>query len=752
MISPAETLPVTLLSNDANHHLTDSNVEFTSLPESQDMPPQIVSEIETIIQANDNYTLFCQGSRPLKWTVPKVAENTWTTFITMDEAPIETNYTYGSRLYIFNMTYLFVGFYYCHYEDAGEIDKGRNASTYLYVNDSTHLAPVDEDMMIMSISATQYQRVVIPCKPTSPDIKVRLYVHESEEVPVEELNSTDTPYIYDPRYGYFTYVIKEGPCLLKCEVIRGGLNRSYEIQMQVELPLSHLPTPDLKDLSGGHTIIGQPLKLECIIIKPSENEVMFHWTTPTGPPDSRMEVSAPVPTTISSYNAYKQSLTVYNTTMEDKGVYICNVTDLQGHSAHGLLDVIIFDEDEFFLNLYEAHNLSKIIARAGDEFAQWVIRVEGHPVPTITWLNNNNEIIPIGNSTYYEASFNTKTSEAFLKIKDVSINKFGYYTLLATNNKMEKSLKLFLNVTDKPTVTFHGDKSFYMVNKAATLGCSAYGNPQPILKLEHKECLTDDCDFMEIPASNVTNDGLVFTSEITFIASNPGYIKCSAKNYLGHDEGIATILLTDVENGFDIFGLDDTIDLNAEDLVATVAVGEKISLTCGASVYNYTDLHWFLNDKVLTGQDGYGISRSSTEYSHRIRLEIPRAEFSDSGEYRCGAINHGSAVFRNLTVNVTEAQVPSFRSTNLKDEIEINIPERVTMFCNAFGIPKPTITWHKALGKNASCLVMESFSTHWKSGRVITTEDNQNITFMSTEAEDEGTYTCEAKNRGGTDC
>lgn len=34
--------------------------------------PEIISEFETVVEANDNHTLFCEGSKPLKWTVPNV--------------------------------------------------------------------------------------------------------------------------------------------------------------------------------------------------------------------------------------------------------------------------------------------------------------------------------------------------------------------------------------------------------------------------------------------------------------------------------------------------------------------------------------------------------------------------------------------------------------------------------------------------------------------------------------------------------
>ena len=44
-----------------------------------------------------------------------------------------------------------------------------------------------------------------------------------------------------------------------------------------------LPKPSMKEITGGHTIVGDKLILECRIR--SETYVNIVWTTPTGPPD-----------------------------------------------------------------------------------------------------------------------------------------------------------------------------------------------------------------------------------------------------------------------------------------------------------------------------------------------------------------------------------------------------------------------------------------------------------------------------------
>lgn len=56
----------------------------------------------------------------------------------------------------------------------------------------------------------------------------------------------------------------------------------------------------------------------------------------------------------------------------------------------------------------------------------------------------------------------------------------------------------------------------------------------------------------------------------------------------------------DVENGLDIFGFDSTINLSEDKSLAVVAEGDGITLTCGASIYNYSsEIQWFYNEELL---------------------------------------------------------------------------------------------------------------------------------------------------------
>lgn len=102
-------------------------------------------------------------------------------------------------------------------------------------------------------------------------------------------------------------------------------------------------------------------------------------------------------------------------------------------------------------------------------------------------MDNKKETIPLGISAKYETS--VALTEALLKIKDITIEDFGNYTLLAENEYETKSLTLFLNVTDKPSVYIEST-NFHIVNKPQTIKCIAAAYPKPSLYWYFKKCET----------------------------------------------------------------------------------------------------------------------------------------------------------------------------------------------------------------------------------------------------------------------
>ncbi|XP_050504349.1 platelet-derived growth factor receptor alpha-like [Diabrotica virgifera virgifera] len=175
------------------------------------MPEILLSEKEYVLEKHENFSILCQGNKPVSWTVPKVKDpikKTWTTFRINSEKTNNTQYKYGSRLQITNMSYPFVGFYYCHFGNVymvNETDK-----VYLFVNDNDNL-DVGLDYRKNNTDVIYIQKRAknsnIHCRPTAPDVDVKLFRIDtgSVEVPLNVLlEETNTMYWYEKYYGIST--------------------------------------------------------------------------------------------------------------------------------------------------------------------------------------------------------------------------------------------------------------------------------------------------------------------------------------------------------------------------------------------------------------------------------------------------------------------------------------------------------------------------------------------------------------------
>ncbi|XP_063923322.1 vascular endothelial growth factor receptor 3-like [Zophobas morio] len=432
--------------------------------------PEIFSEYaETNLETGDNFTVLCQGQTPLKWKWP-LAENeeyqNWTRISEIEVLPKNANYKYARKLVIQNITYPYTGFYQCLDKNADSFDENHGSSIYLFVKDKEHLSV--SDAQVETITVTQYSEAIIPCRPTASDVEVSL-TSIGGQITLGEIDEDGIMYRYDPHYGIITNNTKDiGGIIFLCYFSQDSKKFSRTMILDVEKINHFLPKPSMKEITGGHTIVGDKLILECRIR--SETYVNIVWTTPTGPPDStRMRLSSQKK--IPEQTILTQNFIINETTLRDKGMYYCNVSDNQNHASLGSLNVRVYAPTEHFINLTEDNNVYTISAKAGDDAVVWRINVDGHPVPRFWWLNNRNEIIMALKSDKYDVT--SSATDTVIKIKDISITDHGNYTLVAENGFEIATMSLFLNVTDKPQVHLEGN-THHMVDEKDTIKCTCY--------------------------------------------------------------------------------------------------------------------------------------------------------------------------------------------------------------------------------------------------------------------------------------
>ncbi|XP_050509269.1 vascular endothelial growth factor receptor 1 isoform X2 [Diabrotica virgifera virgifera] len=692
-------------------------------------PQILLAEKEYVLEKNESFTIFCQGNKPLTWTLPSPKDpvkQKWTTHTIKAEKANNPMYKYGSRLKLYNMSYPFVGFYSCHFQDGQDIadEDSDSNKVYLFVNDKENLKVENNQVNIDNIYVQKGDVALIPCRPTAPDVEVKLFMIDSDNI------EDDDNVPYDNKLG-FSFVVSDVNQMgsYMCTFSKG--NETFEMIYTVELDqkTSYIPTPNIVDENKGHTTIGDTIKLNCSPQYTKIN-VMFDWDTPTGFDPKRMKKTD---------TPNESTLTVLNATKNDRGVYTCLVYDHQKHRNSRNITMTVFDKNFADIFMKERTDTYRLEVRAGKDQVTWVVEVWGHPQTKFTWLNNRNETIPQGKGKKYEVE---TTAPQFyspdqrdlisLKIKNLAIGDFGTYTLMGSNRAMVKPITFFLNVTAGPVVIVQTDP-FHLVGVPGKVTCTAAAHPSPDFQWEYKSCLQDTCQYKPIEGKIISTEGVKVTSEIEVNPKENGLAKCIAVNSIGQETDIIGYFVTDVPDGFAITGFDDTVIVDAVQHKAIYAFGEKIHVVCSATLSNYSEVSWNRNGGPIPPSTRLKLSNKTSEYSSSSILEIGNSNISDKGTYKCVARTATGYKSKDIEILIVDPVNAQITDTNMKGEMMQDFPNPVMMHCGVTGVPKPHINWYK---DNVLFVPTDP--------RIVFEDERQTLRFNETKIEDAGKYKCEA--------
>ncbi|KAF5277868.1 hypothetical protein FQA39_LY06020 [Lamprigera yunnana] len=740
--SDDEYINVKVFLEGINVYLT--GVDFT--------PPRIFpenKENEYLIKSGEDFLLRCEGIEPVTWTVPDNTHDeslpmlgTSTSTITHSTTP-DTVYTFGSILTIQNTSYFDTGYYYCHSNTTDFEDLSRVSKVYVYVKDEEHLSVHAKILYVITVD--QYSEVVLPCRPTSPDVKVELL-----QTPEEKESTT-----FDPKLGFSFYANEPPGYFIYTCVFTSGTNTFYlELALNIQSFSTHISKPYLEDITGRHVVVGEELLLKCTI--KIDDIFSMEWITPdeNGIKDGRINTSKLLK---EEHDTYYQELIIENATLADQGEYTCVIKHMQYVNNHTIF-VRIYDTTDHFINLTEENGVYDISVSAGKTQILWHIRVEAHPTPTLAWYDNHNQEIEAGWSDVKDKKYEVHTqssSESFLKINNITLYDRGIYQLKAITEFDEETLDLFLNVTGKPVVNVIAD-NYHFIQKPSIIKCNVAAYPDAFIYWSYKNCLDDTCEFQPVQAIGSESHGVVLSSYLNITSDKSGYVTCTANNTLGESSTTVSHLLTDVNSGFAIWGLDEeTIETEKDENQFPVPKGDTITIICAASRYNYTDeLQWYRNDNsnftLISENDRYLIEKSHTDFSNKLTLTINDVDYDDSGNYTCQAMNYfttdipKSVEFKRTCIKiiVKDPFAPTFIDTNLNgSDFVMSIPEKLILRCFTNGVPKPTVSWYKNDKE-----IIESFNNN----RISFHNHSHILEIPFTQAEDEGKFTCKAQNKVGT--
>ncbi|KAF0766886.1 vascular endothelial growth factor receptor 1 isoform X2 [Aphis craccivora] len=699
---------------------------------------------ELTLTSGADLTLKCTGDVPVKWKQDQydpslhIEKNS---SINISQGLV--NGSYISLLSLSRASYLDTGYYFCQplSEDL-VVDEQNSAKIYIFIQHDSHLLAIPENLVLLS--QDEFGNVILPCRPTSPDINITL-TKDEEEI-TENLD-------YDPKIGYtLRSPSVQDSGVYYCEAKRNNSNELRELTVFIN-PKVHkvvMPYINSSDAHTDHLIIGQNLTLNCSVSMDLGISFTLHWKVPN---EQKLQAGHVLIGKENFYNGLKHGvgksvgsrlLSIQNVTSEDEGDYVCEVTVHSGHKNHATYKLKAFTPDMTYLSLSVQGDVYEITRKAGTRQVQWIVQVSAYPKPSLLWRDPNGKELGMNPE---KISVENDKSTSKLVIKDLQLYDSGAYELVADNDAHVKRITVTLLVEDRPLVQItnsSNSKVFYEVGKMYSVECYIGGYPLPEVEWAFKKCPNyPECEdsFTQISRSMYKETVFKETFLISLLnitAIETGILFCNATNEFGNSNHESTFFVTDVYNGLSIKG------------PPIVVEGDDITVECGASKYNYNqDIKWIYRDlnnkeKPVNKDKNVFLTNNKTSLSYRSYLMIKNITNIFDGEYLCMVPeSYGKNTATILySVLVRDSQIPVIHESSNSSSLKVKTGKPAQWGCYIEkGMPPPTVTWFK----NGHVLRINK-----NDSRLLLLDKNQTLVIRFTALEDEGYYVCNASNKVGS--
>ncbi|XP_072158763.1 vascular endothelial growth factor receptor 1 isoform X2 [Bemisia tabaci] len=705
---------------------------------------------ELTIASGADISIRCESNNNVTWEYPEY-EETDESSSSIEIKESQENGKIVSVLFLHRASYLDTGFFSCK----NKHDLKQEAKIYIYVRDSEKLLAVSDTLVFLT--QNEYGAVVIPCRPTSPDVNVSL-LKDGEEVNAQHGFYEGSVVVYDPKEGF---KFQSAPRVLtgfyECVGTRNNISDSKYANLHIMTHTDTVPKPFINSTKASHIVIGHDVELDCSVTVGIDVRIYVDWILPRDEllNDSRVKIGEDSTKKVEINGVHSivghKSLVIKNVTEADQGVYICSVTDHSSKNSKSEFILETHSADDTYLNLTLQGDVHEIIQPAGTQSIQWIVLVAAHPEPVLTWFNPEGKEIMLGSSSSGKYSVMSDLFTTKLVIKNLAVHDSGTYSLVADNSAHKRQLNVSLFVQDRPSVKLYNEQAYYLAGTSRRIECATIAYPLPRITWTMSSCSSyPNCsdEAYPLPSSEYTDtvmSSIDLKSQIIFGANDTTKFTCEACNSFGCENDTSIFVVSDVENGFAVWGPDLIVEK------------DDVVLGCGASKYDYLpEISWMFTmfdesgwstPMPVSQSPKYRLTHGKSSFSFMLELTIKNVSHSDTGAYTC-VINSrpGTAGIdqeSTFTVDVKSLSAPMLiiNKSNMNDSAwTLGTGHQIKWNCFIDATPPPTIIWYKdgeilQLPKNGS--------------RIELLNNNQTLLIKYAALGDDGKYTCFATNKAG---
>ncbi|XP_063751236.1 platelet-derived growth factor receptor beta-like isoform X4 [Eleginops maclovinus] len=364
-----------------------------------------------LLNNSSNYSVVCSGWSQVTWLLPGQSDG--------GGVAVE-NLGSSSILRLLNASWTDSGRYTC--EEAGSPER-RQVDVFIPGTGPEEWFVPRDTGVVMKLGVED----TIPCVVSDPRLSVSLY-----ERPGRTPITTAT---YEPGRG-FTGKLNDTSYI--CSATRGGL----ETESQVYYVFSIVVPQQVEVLlSVSHSVVkvGESLMVNCTVR--DIDMVFFTWDFPR-----RQEVE---PLTDFLPNQIRSFVNISAATVEDSGVYVCEVQEtLHGRTAKKNVTITVLERGYVLLWPSGETHLSTLLHHT----VTLRVEADAHPPPTVLWTKDNNTVAKETNAVTTTHLTGSRYVSTLMLVR-VRLDQTGSYTASVSNEDEVEEVVFNLEVKAPPRIT-----------------------------------------------------------------------------------------------------------------------------------------------------------------------------------------------------------------------------------------------------------------------------------------------------------